>query len=485
MNLIPMSDGTITGNYVCTWCCQGGAEGMNEAKLFGRGGLLKNYALPQHKSELICVIDDGWDVPYGTKNPEHIYRYGQAYPDPERFPSTAGMEPPHALRWLADAVRAEGFGGVGLWIPMQTVRENHDLFTLEEYIAHWIPRAKWSEQAGISYWKVDWGEHFWNNADARIALTKLLREHAPHVMVEHAYIPGRCVDREPAQITQREKEARDLHIRRVLQYSDYFRTYDCGGFTRIPTTLARLSTLMEQAAYLQQDPVLHPRHMVNVEDDPYIAAALGCTMGDMSFGKDAPGSRYASLTATSRALYWQRIAPPFSLSPTGNYIDSEWIANDFDKTVQSAPGRLSRNWPLAEVSLQVGQYQPWVLTSVHPKSGALSCYATPRTVTDWENCWSYADITLQVPQMETPIGIFGDSYLSLTLHFPQNIGNRRIYVQDLAAPQAIDVTEQVRIDQNQVILNKEQIPAFGKTICPEGDTSASGFLLRLLRSEDM
>ena len=50
MNLIPMFDGTITGNYVCTWCCQGGAEGMNEAKLFGRGGLLKNYALPQHPS---------------------------------------------------------------------------------------------------------------------------------------------------------------------------------------------------------------------------------------------------------------------------------------------------------------------------------------------------------------------------------------------------------------------------------------------------
>ncbi len=147
-------------------------------------------------------------------------------------------------------------------------------------------------------------------------------------------------------------------------------------------------------------------------------------------------------------LNWQRIMPPFALKNDGNHVDDEWMRNEFvtqDHAVikQSAPCRLSRNMPLADLSLKIGQYQPWVLCATHP-NGAVGVYSTRRTVPDWENCWAYADITISVKTVDSPVGIFGESYDTLTLVYPQDVTQKHVWVQDLADDTAYDVTNQVQ-----------------------------------------
>ena len=79
MNLIPASPRT-TGNYFCTWDSQcdemymrdpsasyvPSRDAMCEDFLFGRDGLLRSF--DGARGDLIVVLDDGWDVPYGARD---------------------------------------------------------------------------------------------------------------------------------------------------------------------------------------------------------------------------------------------------------------------------------------------------------------------------------------------------------------------------------------------------------------------------------
>ena len=476
MNLIPERPAEMNGDYYCTWGCQGGAAGICEEKLFGEEGLLTTY--PQElRSSVICVLDDGWDIPREVRNPEEIYWYGVGYPDPERFPSTKGMEPKDALRWLVQKILSLGFAGAGFWIPIQTSRKTDVMYDMNDYIAHWTERAKWAAYAGVCYWKADWGQHYWNNAEARENLARIVRQYAPGLWLEQAHVGGGMAP-EPSFETVRERAAREAHVKHIFEYADYYRTYDCDSrITLIPTTISRLSTLMKVASLIDGENGY--RHIVNVEDEVYLSAAFGCTAGIMRHPLYSDQHRHTEII---RTLNWHRIMPPFALAKEGYHIDEEWIANRYimeDKTVwqQSAPARLSRNMPLCDLSLTVGQYQPWVVSAKHPESGAVGIYATRRTVPGWIDCWSYADITAQVGASSVPVGIFGSSYRSLTLCYDEPIGARRVFVQDLADDTAYDVTEEIVIEGRSIILNQDQIARFGTRANTEDDKSEPGFVL--------
>ncbi|MBS5734132.1 MAG: hypothetical protein KHW87_05470 [Clostridiales bacterium] len=480
MNFIPsmaQKENEWNGNYFCTWCSQGGAAGMNEENMFGEKGLISSYPDDGHKSELIVVYDDGWDIAPDTRNPEEIYRYGVGYPNPDRFPSTRGMTPPQALRWLVDQTTRYGFAGAGLWMPMQTYRETDVMYDMDDFIAHYTKLAQWSQQAGIRYWKMDWGQHYWNNAEARENVTKIARKYAPDLLVEHAHVCGSAAP-EPNMETEEERAARLRHVCRVMNVSDFYRTYDCGGITLIPTTVSRLSALLTIAPNLDENNGC--RHIINVEDEVYIAAAMGATAGIMR----NPVNGGATWNEVKRMLNWQRIMPPFALKNDGNHVDDEWMRNEFitqDHAVikQSAPCRLSRNMPLADLSLKIGQYQPWILCATHP-NGAVGVYSTRRTVPDWENCWAYADITISVKTVDSPVGIFGESYDTLTLVYPQDVTQKHVWVQDLADDTAYDVTDQVQRTKNSITLTRDQFPAFGLRVKAENDACMPGFMLQLL-----
>ena len=101
MNLIPAKP-QVTGNYFCTWDSQSNymytlkdrpaeltaRDAMNEAFLFGENGLLNGFQ--GVREDLIVVLDDGWDVPYGAKDPRV---FGSLEAGPARFPSLAGLPP--------------------------------------------------------------------------------------------------------------------------------------------------------------------------------------------------------------------------------------------------------------------------------------------------------------------------------------------------------------------------------------------------------
>ena len=126
MNLIP-DKSPATGSYWCTWDTQWNVlkerlpagspiptrDAMNEEFLFGSEGVLNRFE--GMRGDMIVVLDDGWDVPYGAADSR---LFGSLAADPERFPSLHGT-PAERLRQLSDRVRALGYRGLGLWVPAQ------------------------------------------------------------------------------------------------------------------------------------------------------------------------------------------------------------------------------------------------------------------------------------------------------------------------------------------------------------------------------
>ena len=153
MNLIPEAP-LKTGNYYCTWDAQCDAmhtryptaesvssrDAMNEEFLFGENGLLNSFE--GVRGDLIVVLDDGWDVPYGVTDRR---LFGSLEADPERFPSLRALPPAERLRALADRVRALGYRGLGLWIPTQTpslVNGKEVSLSPQEERRYWEERAR-------------------------------------------------------------------------------------------------------------------------------------------------------------------------------------------------------------------------------------------------------------------------------------------------------------------------------------------------------
>ena len=60
----------------------------------------------------------------------------------------------------------------------------------------------------------------------------------------------------------------------ILQHTDVYRTYDVTSILSLPTTLDRLAEMLKGAEGHSE-----VRGLMNVEDEVYVAAAMGCTMG--------------------------------------------------------------------------------------------------------------------------------------------------------------------------------------------------------------
>src|SRR5207237_168904 len=153
-----------------------------------------------------------------------------------------------------------------------------------------------------------------------------------------------------------------------------YRTYDVTSILSLPTTLDRISELLRSSAGQPE-----VRSLLNVEDEVYVAAVLGCTMGVMRHPRRGlrPGSdadlffnwqrkTKQRMDEVVRALRWQRIAAPFA-SGIGRFETSDevltdgwmfvrgetWQSDLVGATVwQSAPAVLARNIELPEVSAE-------------------------------------------------------------------------------------------------------------------------------------
>ncbi|HHT27482.1 MAG TPA: hypothetical protein GXZ82_09580 [Firmicutes bacterium] len=505
-NLVPSEPG-ITPSYWCTWAAQNYAYGqgaetldyqllegkqgallarnaLNEEQLFGEKGWLRTF-YPGVRGDLLVVLDDGWDVPFDIEQqPDY---FGCLELSVERFPSFTG-EPSVRLAQLSRAVRNLGWKGLGLWVAAQEAAGAWKPGMTQE--GYWRERLRWSHAAGIKYWKVDWGKHAGSPGFRRM-LTALARQEAPELIIEHIKTigPENAADgRAPQEFIER--------IAGLSAFAAVVRTYDVTAPLSIPTTLDRTTGLLASA------PAFNGSGLINCEDEPYIAAALGCAIGvmrhpliglrpqgdlDPFFG--GPHCAKRRLDEVVRAVRWQRSAPACGFSEGAVEVDERILWDEWtykqgetwrtklvgERLRQGAPARVARGLPLPQVAAE-GE-PPYVVASHHP-NGAVAIAALPRTSPELGSYMPAADVTLDLSAFDSvgPIGVFG-RYRSLTLQYPRSLRNARVWAQDLAADWCVEITADVELSDNRLCVPGKVISHIGIAGAASGDLSAPGMVL--------
>ena len=522
MKLIP--DNTLqTGNYWCSWRNQRlfmpnaflhartfdndlhdavQREMLSDAFLFSKRGVLATH-MQSVRADMYVMLDDGWDVPYDG----NYKAFGSLILNKERFPYD-GKTPAENLAILNKKIIDLGYAGTGLWVPMSCIGESaENPFDKEQFREYWIERAKWLDFANIAYAKIDWGIHG-DDVEYRELLTDILKEYAPKVEIEHSSLDGWFYDPSSEQ-----KKYAD-----ILRISDVFRCYDVRFDFNSVTTLARAYHLLSLDCSLRPD----CKGLINVGEEPYIAAALGCTMGIMSHPllrgsiismvpedfengisrRMTLKSEFHSFDHYERALRWQRLAPAFSHRNgetvcSQNKLEDTWTyekepypycLNDIvgKSITQSAPQIVARNAPLPEI-IRSGAYyintpEPYVAASINRETGVYTIAALPRTIDGIMNCTTpEVDIRASGACADKCFAVFG-RYKSLTLEFDGDIERMRLFGGDLLLDEQRDVTdcEGVKISKNTLVLDGKLLSTLGLECASFHDLSDPASVFKLV-----
>lgn len=480
MNLIPQKS-KENFDYVCTWALQDktaralhlpGDDGctlqrdaLNDKTLFGDTNFY--HVVPEeYRPGLFFLLDDGWDVPYGTVNADGaLCPFGSCSLDDEKFPHY-GKTPAEKLKTLSDKIKALGYAGLGLWIPTQTYFETTRKPSFEEAREYWTERAIWSEYAGIRYWKIDWGFHC--DIEYRSMMTEVLRKNAPHVIVEHAFCQ--------APYTQMgNRDERVALSPKLIEIGDVFRLYDVMKPFKHSSMLSRIEDALSAPITQKYDTV----GILNAETCSAICAALGLATGLMGYS-----------SGDEAVLRWHRVAPPFSIYDS-NFKKSElhltdttyfdynpdwWIRVKGQSMSETAPAVMSRGCDLPTVKAK--GLVPFVCASRNALTGAYTIAALPRTIDPNVNLIAPADIEFHIEDISAPIGIFG-YYDSLTLRFDAPVKGK-IVAQDMLGDESRDITDRVKIDGDRLILSGALLREIGKSARDASDTSEPSLVLQIV-----
>jgi len=485
-SLVPKTLATAP-NYWCTWAAQNylyaqgtrefdpieleGAAGavhaqtlLNERVLMRPDGWAKVFH-PRIRQELYLLLDDGWQE--GGTDTFQL--------DRSKFPSFIGPAE-QRLRDLNNAVRADGWRALALWCRFPP-----------DYSKGGERCVSWNKRAGIPYLKIDGG-------DQAGILTRARAHQDASITLEH-------IHGEPCLNGDWRREGRfDTQIwgcmrLEILRKTDVYRTYDATAILGIPTTLDRAVELLKGVSG-------HPEvaGILNVEDEVYLAAVLGCSMGvlrhplrglrpnndeDVFF----PATRQLKrrMDEVVRAVRWQRIAPPLAAGEGTLVLDSQRLVDEwtfkhgetFDPHVvgnrarQSAPARVARNMELPSVSCK-GDL-PYVACTRF-QNGAAAIGAFERVVD--RAFQPKADVAWKVGDISGPFGIFG-RFRSLTLIFDRQLRPGRVLAQDLAGDSPIDITDEVSVGSSEVTLPGALIDRIGRSSGTQGDLSMPGLVLAI------
>jgi len=476
-NLVPEKSSGAP-DYLCTWnlqCYRSNQDGpvknraeMVEENFFGDGpyqGWASLY--PAIREDLFLVLDDSWDLPRDRNERDGNPYYGTTRLDTTRFPSFKG-EPAQRLKALSDRLTGMGWKGLGGWICAEKARTSLDV----PDSVYWKQRLQEAQEGGVRYWKVDWGENQ-GNGPWRKQLSEWGRTYAPDLTIEHAMNPA------------------------FISFSDTYRTYDVENITAQTVTIDRV------AQYLRYSPETPAKGIINCEDEPYIAAGLGCAIGIMRhpFTGALPSGRAdigfpesgrnlkCRLDEVVRGVRWHRIALPFGSDGVSYSIDPEiledgwiyaydesWIWHEVGDTIRvSAPARVSRNMPLPEVGSDAPD-RPFVLATRYPNDAV--AVATVGRSLGREYVLKEVPVEIEVPAKASPVGIFG-RYESLTLRYPAALGKVRVWAQDLAGKEAVDITSRVTAEGNRLTIPGPVISEIGLAAATEGDVSDPGMVLTI------
>ncbi len=463
-------------DYLCTWNLQGYVvdyrgsdptrEAMNERSMFADSAYCNWSELyPSIRQDLYFVMDDSWDIPAEANSTHRNPHLGTAELDPSRFPSFKGS-PTQRMCRLNDRMKQKGWKGIGGWICAQKA----DNFADADEAEYWATRLKSAQDAGMEYWKVDWGRND-RNGEWRRMLTDLGREHAPDLWIEHAMVND------------------------YVTFSDVFRTYDVEDIIAQPVTIQRICRLLPYAADEGAQGI------INCEDEPYIAAGLGCAIGVMrhQLGTELPdgtqdfvfppvGRNYKKrLDEVVRGVRWHRIAAPFGVaadcSIDTTLLTDSWEVHEKETYVnrpigsvvrESAPARVSRGMPLPEVA-DTSATRPYVLASRYP-NGAVAVAAIGRTI-GREYVSKAVPVSIEVADAKAPVGIFG-YFKELAIDYPVlPQGKFTVLAQDLAGDRPVDITARVTRNGNRLVVPGNVIDSVGLMAATAGDLSEPGMVL--------
>jgi hypothetical protein len=476
-------------NYWCTWAAQNYMYGHNLSELdpkvlegesgsklaheamtgkvlFGDGGWVDGL-FPRIRSDLFFLLDDGWETG-GTSTFEL---------DTSKFPAFTGTFA-NRLRKLNGAVQDSGWRGAGLWCRNTPGGDaDHRLESL-------------SESAEIKYWKVDIGDPSFN-------LVRLRNETHIPLTLEHVHgeLPVNGDWKKDGRFGSQPRVSKRMEI---LRHTDVYRTYDVTSILSLPTTLDRVAQMLKGA---EGDSEVHG--LLNVEDEVYVAAVMGCTMGVMRHpltglrpGEDVDlffnGSRQAKkrMDEVVRALRWQRIALPFSpglgsVELSDEILTDIWLFEEgqtwqrelIGATVrQGAPACFTRNLRLPEV--KVNGDKPFVFAARFP-NGAVAIAAQERTQIGDAWYMPASEVTLSVSDAPGPFGVFGN-LAALTLISDRQLKGRRILAQDLAGDDAFDISNDVRVLERSLHIPGNVIRQVGLHSATAGDLSAPGLVIAIV-----
>jgi len=507
-NLVPAEPATAA-NYWCTWYAQnywiqrGGEitdfEGINnpnareeltyESVFNTKDGWAGTY-LPRGRSDFFFLIDHGWQ----TKVEDERTVAGAApffslQIDPRDFPPYAGVSPRESLRLFNEEIKSLGWRGLGIWVRGNVPAEAARTF------------VEWSRHAGIEYWKIDGGgtQHFHS--------FKAKQEIYPELQLE--YITGSNGPLNP-KWDQAGLPAypsvydvggpKQKAMLAVLQNTDTFRTYDAAPILVSTTTMRRTHDILKQTQNNHKY-----RGILNLQDDPQIAAGLGCLISSKRHpnymertykGQDLHhqirGKRMIQkrMTEIERFGRWQRIAPAFAagidfyvaaeVDLVDHYPHTEsdtWFKPCWGKMVyQSAPAVMARNMPLPKV--EANGDAPYVMACTYP-NGPVAIATEGRVKADDQWYHPRATVTVQISHLTHPIGIFGH-YKALVLQFREPLDRiENIWAQDLLATEAADIKDNVAIKGKTLTIPGALIDAIGTSAGDEGDISVPGLVIKL------
>jgi hypothetical protein len=520
VNLVPDTV-NLTPDYWCTWGAQNFAADtvslfntlslglhsvtasyLTEKWVFGSEGW--SEAIPEIiRQDLILLFDVGWDVPAGEMFDDSRWKLGSLEVAEDKFPSCSGNRA-QKLGKLNSLVQSHGWKGTGLWLPSQAYNEAEAEQRLsDDGIRKYFQNAAQDcGDAGIAYWKIDYGSRGGDVA-FRSMITTTIEKYAPGLLVEHGRGSGPLNDEECPYDTdnfhstglyENWDDGKVLQAAvEIAEVSHVFRTYDITQQLSIPTTLDRVTEVLNNLSGSDEEVI------INCEDEPYIAAALGCATGvmrhpDMIYkeGYDYDPFQFKyRMDEVLRAVRWHRIAPAWGAGESRMNLDTvilqdTWFFKPGDawatwvtgrEVMQAAHARVARGMELPEVKAEGDP--PYVICSQHP-NGAVAVATLPRVSSERQIYAPMAEVTIHLDDPKSPIGIFGH-YKSLRIEFDQQIEpeDLRIMGQDLASETAVDITSQVRIHPEYLLIPGEVITKTGLLAATKGDLSEPGMVMQI------
>ena len=468
------------------------ADRLTEASLFGPEGWAQ--AFKPVRGDLILLLDRGWDQAPGSAAGSGAKLPGSMEVSQTKFPSCTGAAG-QRLAKLSEKVRLLGWKGLGVTASIQTPAG----VASEPYLRS---QLRTGHQSGALYWKLAPNGRI--GIRAQRDLSELAPGEAPNLVVESSFHWGPLNDQvNTGQMLAMAGSGRfrtwgqGQMLETALEIAAFSRVFRTGEATlqlSIPTTLDRVAEILMRGGGDRGNDFL-----LNCEDEVYMAAALGCTMGVMRHpalrppadgGVDPRLLRYR-ITEVVRALRWQRIAPPWPVGYTRTDLDvvrleDDWRLGSGDTADsgaaglmarQGAPARVARNTTLPAVSSSAAL--PYAVSSRHP-NGATAVAALPRVFAGRGMVFGDADVSIEVEDPMRPVGVFG-RFKSLTLDLIAPPAEYKVLAQDLASDTAVDITGRLSIAGSTLVIPGDLISRIGGSASPRDDQSDPGLVIQIFR----